>query len=108
MNTNDKRPPPWERVGASVGMLERMQTLRAGDDFPTDLLSIGDQCKAETKWGSEVEICSLSAGHEGRHIAADTKDRHEVPGAEPSSGSVDFGELENGDLGELVVVKTWE
>lgn len=85
-----------------------MQTLRAGDEFPTDLLSIGDRCAAETTWGHKVEICSLGDGHEGKHIAADTKSRAEVPGLEQTSGSVDFDELENGDLGELVVVKTWE
>ena len=83
-----------------------IRTIRAGDCFPVDLLSINDDCPAVSNRTGSLALCSLDAGHDGQHVAADTTAPPELADADTYDATIDLG-VNSGALA-LTVVGVWD
>ncbi|MGO4588490.1 hypothetical protein [Paenarthrobacter sp. 2TAF44] len=82
-----------------------IRTLQAGDCFPVDLLSINDDCPATTRT-SPPALCSLDAGHDGQHVAADSTASPELANADTFDETGDV--RGNSGTSTLTVVSVWD
>ncbi|BCW59944.1 hypothetical protein StoSoilB20_32910 [Arthrobacter sp. StoSoilB20] len=82
-----------------------MRIFQIGDPFPSEMLSVRDDC-SDSSFGRGARIlCSLGREHDGQHVAADALARPELSATGAVGELVDFGE--EATPMTLTVVGTW-